>query len=390
MAIDRPYAFMTIGKVKNLGTLTAKGNHNMRVMHNDNVISDLSVLNRTYVDIGDSWDVEIPEGKTKEDLTFADAFNNRIKSLPYYQDHNVRSNAVYAYEMVMSYTKDDAIDPYAWAEKSMEWVHQTFDGAGDGKSNVLHAVLHMDEPGNPHLHVIVVPIDENGKLNAAAYTDGSRVMSQLQTTYAKSVEEFGLQRGVAGSSAKHKDIRKLYATLNNVKVNHPMPKEGQTAMEFYNEFQDSMETRILASYKEFEDMKTRTLQELDRKKMEYREFLNKDLEAERAIVKHETRLHEENISKLRNEQAELQQNISNYQEQYDILARQLEAMQLVFQNTTQDQEDLEVHRAIKKGFRAMQELEPDEAEKYEGYINHIIDYGEEHDIDTIEIEPELN
>lgn len=383
MGAERPYAFMTMGKVKNLGTLTAKGNHNMRVKQSDNVIPELSELNRIYTDIGDSWDVEVPRGKTQEELTFTDAFNARIKSLPHYQNHKVRSNAVYAYEIVMSYTKDDTIDPYAWAEKSMEWIHQTFDKAKDGKSNILHAVLHMDEPGNPHLHVIVVPIDEEGKLNAKAFTDGSRVMSQHQTTYAKSVKEFGLQRGVSGSSAKHKDIRKLYATLNNVKIDHPMPKEGQSAREYYDEIQEYIETRMLSGYKELEDKKTRDLQEVDRQRQESREFIRKDLEAERAIINHEKKQYQKELT-------EIKKDFTETKDQFEILRRQLEATQLAFQNLTQDQEDYEKYKKIQKGVHALQVLEPEEADRYLNYTEEVVAYGEEHDIDMLEIEPEID
>lgn len=377
---DRPYAFMTISKIKNFGQLTAKGNHNMRVMHNDNVIEDLSVLNRVYTDIGDSWDVTIPDGKTKEEVTFTEAYQDRIKSIPYYQDHNIRSNGVLAYEIVMSYTRDESIDPYQWAEKSMEWLHETFDHAGDGKSNVLHAVLHMDEPGNPHIHAIVVPIDEHNRLSSKAYTNGSRVMSHYQSTYAESVKEFGIQRGVAGSSAKHKDIRKLYATLNNVKADYLKPQEGQSAMEYYQEMHEYIEEKILSRYKEAEDLKVRGMQEVDRMMADARDAIKEDAEAERALFNHETK-------KLQQEQTNLRQSISNYQAQFDELSRQLEAVQTVFQNTAQTQEELEEYHRIKKGLRVMSELEPEKAEQYQQYLNYLGEYGEEYDLEE-DVSPE--
>lgn len=390
MLSSKPYAFMTIGKTKSLGQLTAKGNHNMRVMDNDNVIKELSSLNREYVSIGDSWDVEIPEGKTKDDLTFADAFNSRIKELPHYKNHNVRSNGVYAYEIVMSYTKDENIDPYAWAERSMEWVHKTFDKAGDGKSNVLHAVLHMDEPGNPHLHVIVLPIDENCKLNAMAYTNGSRVMSELQTTYAKSVEDLGIQRGISGSSAKHKDIRKMYASINNVKADYPKPKEGQSAMDYYKEIQEFTETKLLSGYKQVEDMKVRGLQEIDKMKQECNDALQEQIEGTIAIERHKTK-------ELKKKQENLRSSIDNYQDQYNALCKQLEAVQLVFQNNTRDQEELEEYRRMKRGITAMMQLEPEKAAQYQEYLDYLGEYGDEyghdyadHDIDTIDVESELD
>ena len=390
MGTDRPYAFMTLGKVKSLGTLTAKGNHNMRVKLSDNVIPELSELNRVYTNIGESWDVEVPEGKTKEEVTFADAFKARIATLPYYQNHKTRPDAVYAYELVMSYTKDDTIDPYAWAEKNMEWVHQTFDRAGDGKSNVLHAVLHMDEPGNPHMHVIVVPIDAECRLNAKSFTNGSRVMRHLQDTYAEAVSECGLQRGVPNSSAKHKDIQKMYANINIVKDNYPMPRDGQTAKEYHGEIQEYIETMMLSGYKELEDNKTRDLQEVDRYRNEAREVIRNDLEANKAVLRHERKLHQQEIDTQQQKLDTLNKDITEAQDQLAILQRQLEATQLVFQNLTEDTEEYEKHKKIRKGVRVLQMLDPEEAEKYIYYTDQIIAYGEEYDIDTIEIEPELD
>ena len=387
MASDRPYAFMTIEKIKNLGQLASMGNHNMRLKHNDNVIEELSVLNREYTKIGDSW--AIKTSNEKSDISFADVFNSRIAELPYYHNHKIRSDNVLAYEIIMSYTKDESIDPYEWAERSMKWVHQTFDRAGDGKSNVLHAVLHMDEPGNPHIHAIVVPIDEDGKLNAKAFTNGSRIMSQLQTTYAKSVEELGIQRGVTGSSAKHRDIRKMYASINNVKADYPKPKDGQSAMDYYKEIQEFTETKLLAGYKEVEDMKVRGLQELDRMKQDYNEALHEQIEGTVAIEQHKT-------IQLRKQQKEIKKSVDNYQNQYDALCKQLEAVQMVFQNTTRNQEELEEYRRMKKGITAMKALEPEKAAQYQAYLDYLEEYGEEygdkyeeHDIDTIEVESEL-
>ena len=86
----------------------------------------------------------------------------------------------------------------------------------------------MDEVGSPHIHAFVVPIDERGRLNAKRFTDGSRAMSALQSSYADSVKETGLKRGVSGSSARHQDIRMMYANMNNAMV-LPDIKKGETA-----------------------------------------------------------------------------------------------------------------------------------------------------------------
>jgi hypothetical protein len=87
---NKPFAFMTIRKIKNSGQLTSIGKHNTREEDKDNIIKELTELNKEYVALGDSWDVP-------EKSNFNDALNARIESLPYYKDHKLRSNAVKAY-----------------------------------------------------------------------------------------------------------------------------------------------------------------------------------------------------------------------------------------------------------------------------------------------------
>ena len=55
------------------------------------------------------------------------------------------------------------------------------------------------------VNAIVIPVDEKGHLNASRFIDGSRTLANLQTSYAESMKEFGLMRGLENSSAKHTD-----------------------------------------------------------------------------------------------------------------------------------------------------------------------------------------
>ena len=74
----------------------------------------------------------------------------------------------------------------------------------------------VDPPGRagPHLAVYVVPL-KDGKLNAKHFTGGKKVLSQLQTDFAKDVgQRHGLERGIEGSQAKHQTIKEFYAQVN--------------------------------------------------------------------------------------------------------------------------------------------------------------------------------
>lgn len=129
----------------------------------------------------------------------------------------------------------------AWCASSIRWAQETH-----GEDNVVSAVLHMDEK-TPHLHVTVVPIvqgiskdrayrekkakeaEENGieqkkkrkykkkdpranRLCAADVMARTR-LKEYQTTYAAAVGQYGLERGVDGSLAKHVDINDWYKSL---------------------------------------------------------------------------------------------------------------------------------------------------------------------------------
>ena len=53
-------------------------------------------------------------------------------------------------------------------------------------------------------------------------------MSEHQTTYAKYMQSFGLKRGLKGSQAKHEDIKRFYAELNQAmnRVPERLPEES--------------------------------------------------------------------------------------------------------------------------------------------------------------------
>ena len=61
----------------------------------------------------------------------------------------------------------------------------------------------------------MVPLDEKGKLNCRALFGGSRYrLSELQDDFALAMKPLGLERGIKGSRAKHTEVRKYYAAVN--------------------------------------------------------------------------------------------------------------------------------------------------------------------------------
>jgi hypothetical protein len=155
---------------------------------------------------------------------------------------------------------------------------------------VIYSTLYATKTsrGNIHIHAIVIPIDENCKLNAKRYTNGSWVLSAMQTSYAKAVENLGLERGLAGSSAKHKDIRKLYAELNRAKADVPQPKENETAAQYYQRAMQELETMRLSIEHERNKKAAEQKRKLDEYRIKlmdenYRKMQNLRQETERMI-----------------------------------------------------------------------------------------------------------
>ena len=117
----------------------------------------------------------------------------------------------------------------AWCADNIAWLNKTF-----GADNVVSAVLHLDE-STPHIHAAVVPIvtgerrkvkeqrisDKPGKKKYrkknpnAARLCADDVMTRMklksyQDTYAEAMADYGLERGIDGSVARHISTQEFY------------------------------------------------------------------------------------------------------------------------------------------------------------------------------------
>lgn len=119
-----------------------------------------------------------------------------------------------------------------WCQASVSWLQDTF-----GKENIVSAVLHMDE-STPHIHASLVPItsaerrkkkkEEEVKRHYRKKTAGTRLsaddimardkLKQYQTSYARAMAAFGLERGIDGSDARHVGTKEYYTQLNRQNV----------------------------------------------------------------------------------------------------------------------------------------------------------------------------
>ena len=234
------YCFMTLEKIKNTNQLIAKYKHNYRKMDVLNADPEMSYLNDELVKL--------------DDKTYEEAFNERMKALGYGEDKKIRSNAVYAFEVVTTFSREDheKINLEEWKKNNVEWLRKEFNADPEKYGdNVISVMYHADEPGNVHCHAIVIPIDDKGHLNSRYYVRSRQKMIELQDSYGKLMkQEHELDRGIKYSKARHQDIKRYYTALNNTLTKElPLVKEQETANQYRlraNELYKDSNLKIMA------------------------------------------------------------------------------------------------------------------------------------------------
>lgn len=197
-----PYAILRTAKLKTIGNIGGSLAHNYRERETKNA----------------------DPSKTHENthsLPNAESVKNTIATrLP----EKRRSDAVLCIEYMISaspeWTGWNDERQKIFFDQSIQWLENRH-----GKNNVVATSIHRDET-TPHLVAYVVPLDEEtGKLNAKKFLGGRATLSKMQTDFANTVEDLGLERGIEGSKAEHTKIKDYYA-----RVNEPIPQLGKIAI----------------------------------------------------------------------------------------------------------------------------------------------------------------
>lgn len=268
------YCFVTTEKITTLGALTAKYNHNYRTVQVDNADPTLKHLNDEAL--------QLPTDEKGNKMTYVDFFKKRIEEQDYYKDHSVRKNNVLAIEVVATFSRQDNIPIEEWKKKNVEWIKETFNKAADGKNNVASVVFHGDENGNIHCHAVVIPINENGRLGARSYTGGSRMLRDMQTSYSDAMKEFGLERGLEGGQARHKDIKKYYADLNNA-LKVPEPGASESAIAYHKRVLESVQTLQAAAMRRRDQEYAAHQRRMAKERLEQRKTLAREMETSKKM-----------------------------------------------------------------------------------------------------------
>lgn len=203
------YAILRVAKMKTMGNVGGHGSHVERLRETLNADPEKLKLNQRLAGTDDPmYDVKV---------RFDEA------------GVEPRKGAVVAIDVFISaspehFQRNHPDDPNwkAFQAKAMDFLRQEY-----GADNVVHAIAHHDET-SPHLHAIITPIrNKSVKVGRAVKTErvenrlcakdwlgGSRkTLSLLQTRFANSVKELGLDRGIEGSKAKHTEVSQFYSVM---------------------------------------------------------------------------------------------------------------------------------------------------------------------------------
>jgi hypothetical protein len=168
--------------------------------------------------------IKFPDGVTCR----TDAIMHRIKTSGVSRKISNNQNSVI--RIVLSGTHERMIEIEksgklnAWIDANIDWLKRTF-----GEENLVSCVLHMDEK-TPHLHASVVPIvtkerkrrEREGKKKYSGKS-GPRLsatdmmlrhkLREYQDSYGKAMKQFGLERGIIGSTNHHKTSQQYNAQM---------------------------------------------------------------------------------------------------------------------------------------------------------------------------------
>lgn len=125
-----------------------------------------------------------------------------------------RKDAVLAVEYLFTASPEwwETTPPEQRAEffrRSVRWLKEKY-----GSDRVVTATVHRDET-SPHLSAFVVPLTADGRLSAKEFVGNRRQLADDQTSFANTVADLGLSRGIEGSQATHETIASYYGKIKN-------------------------------------------------------------------------------------------------------------------------------------------------------------------------------
>ncbi len=240
------YAIMRATKMKSQTEINDRYNHDERIFNVTNADPARTPLNE--------YPVNQLHGRSYYDIYEDTVRMYQMKGTM----GTVRKDAVKGIDVFLSFSHADIekIDINEWVNANVKWLRKEFNPPGgkihytdregnyvtEDVDNVKSVIVHMDEV-TPHIHAFIIPIDENGRLNAKKVYGDRNAMIEKQDSYAKAMEKFGLQRGERHSVARHEKTSEYYRRLEKaVDTTLPEPKRGETINEYKARVEDFVKT----------------------------------------------------------------------------------------------------------------------------------------------------
>lgn len=222
------YINFRTGKIKTSAGMGVARSHNQREAFCDNADPSRKWMNKQIMPCVPNYD---------------EFFRERIASSPLYQGKKQpRADAVRALDLEFRVNAEEMdenprFDLDEFCRITKEWVCETF-----GAENVADLVLHMDEGYGehggslkcaPHIHAVVVPMIQDGRLSAAEFIGSPKKLQAMQSEVAERYKSIGLKRGMQGSVARHNEMKDFYGWVHAARiVNLPEPGEHETARQY--------------------------------------------------------------------------------------------------------------------------------------------------------------
>ena len=141
-----------------------------------------------------------------------------------------------------------------------------------------------------------------------------------------------------GSKARHKDIKKFYTELNQAIENVPIPQEGELATDYYERFQEQLETLSAAYLKKGLERERAADEWVTRKINDYKKQIHLEHQNQKQLLEQnlrtlclqviESRTHyQEAEHKIQETSAMYQQLIDNKEQELSALTNQLQEIQ---------------------------------------------------------------
>lgn len=323
--------------------------HNERKKDKSNTNPDID-FNKTK----DNYSI----GSYDESMTYNQRAEKRIEE-GYTGKKAIRKDAVKMVEFLFAYTDDGTVKDYkAYYQQCYDWLCYRY-----GKDNIIADKVHLDEK-TPHMHAVIVPLTEDGRLSCKEVIGGPKQLQTMQNHFYYNVSKgFGLERGEKADLNNPDRIPKKhiptmeYKRYTEYKLNQKITDKEKKVKSL--DFKEKAQTNKLNALNNILD----TVQE------EYQEVSEKLSEAQNEILDKQL-----DIYGLNQDKKQIEANISELQEEY----KRIESTPPQVKTITKTKV-VEVPKEVEKVVEINRDFKK-EAElyfnKYNNALNDILDLGD--------------